>query len=248
MSKKITVSVLAILLVCTSLFAGCSKKGEYVNPATGEKYDMVTDAEGNKVLSDDGELLVYAKDENGEYVTDESGEKVTQVQGFIGQLEESGVIEDYAYKLVTPEGWKFTGNGEFQSKKSETTGVTVSISRNTLAREIEIGKMVVAELQPKNFECSYEEAHFDVIDADGMLLEIKSDEGIVSVAQFIKEGNLFNIRVVTEDVDSANGILDTFLEAITFKPYKYYEDSELEDVTVAVTQAAESSTTAAEAQ
>ncbi len=249
-SRKITVSVLALVLVVACIFAGCTKKGEYENPATGDKYEIVTDADGNKVLSDDGELLVYAKDENGEYVTDESGEKVTQVQGFIGQLEENGVVEDYAYKLAVPDGWEFAGNGKFKNKKSATTEVVVSISKNTFAREIKIGNMIVNELQSKDFECSYEEQHFDVIDEDGMILKIKSDEGIVSFAEFMKEGNLFNVRIVTPDVDSADNILNTFLSAITFKPYTYYSESELQDVdeTEPATESAEDTTAVTEAQ
>lgn len=246
MSKKLTVSVLAILLVCTSLFAGCSKKGEYVNPATGEKYDMVTDDEGNKVLSDDGELLVYAKDENGEYVTDENGEKVTQVQGFIGQIEEKGVVEDYAYKISTPDGWKYIGNSTFENKAGNIR-VDISILKKTMANYVETNKRVVEEVEKTGYECIFEDVRFDAVGVDGKSFIIKSDEVNLSVAAFIMEGNLFQVRAVSENNGDTDAALDTFLSAITFKPYKYYEDSELEDVTVAVTKAAEN-TTAAEAE
>ena len=58
----------------------------------------VTDADGKKV-----------KDDNGEYET--------AVQGFIGQIEANGVVEDYAYYFTLPSGWKTVGNGgEFENK------------------------------------------------------------------------------------------------------------------------------------
>ncbi len=245
-SKKITVSVLAVLLVCTSLFAGCSKKGEYVNPATGKEYDLVTDDDGNKVLSDDGELLVYAKDENGEYVTDENGEKVTQVQGFIGQLEENGVVEDYAYKILTPDGWEFAGNGKFRNKNG-TVEVTVSIPKYTLAKENDLNNKIAKGLVASGYDCVIEQTHIDAIDADGTLFKMKSDETSFSVASFMKEGNLFRVQVMAAGVYDTDSALDTFLSAMTFKPYKYYDDSEIEDVEPAVTEDAES-TTAAEAE
>ncbi len=238
--KKITVSVLALLLICGCLFAGCSKKGEYVNPATGEKYDMVTDAEGNKVLSDDGELLVYAKDENGEYVTDESGEKVTQVQGFVGQIEEKGVVEDYAYKISTPDGWKYIGNGTFENK-SGNIKVDISILKKTMANYVENNKRVAEEVKKNGYECTFEDVRFDAVGVDGKSFKIKSDEVDFSVAAFIMEGNLFQIRAVAENNGDTDSALDTFLSAITFKPYKYYEDSELEDITVPVTKETQAS-------
>lgn len=247
MSKKLTVSVLAVLLVCTSLFAGCSQKGKYVNPATGEKYDVVTDAEGNKVLSDDGELLVYAKDENGEYVTDESGEKVTQVQGFIGQLEENGMVEDYAYKIVTPDGWKYIGSGVFENKNGAIK-VDISILKKTMANYVETNKRVAEEVKKNGYDCTFEDVRFDAVGVDGKSFRIKSDEADFSVAAFIMEGNLFQIRAVSENNGDTDAALDTFLSAITFKPFKYYEDSELEDVKTPVTEVAENTSAVTEAE
>lgn len=249
MSKKLTVSVLAILLVCTSLFAGCSKKGEYVNPATGDEYELVTDAEGNKVLSDDGELLVYAKDENGEYVTDANGEKVTQVQGFIGQLEENGVVEDYAYIIKVPDGWGFIGDGKFQNK-DKTIEVTISLPKYTFAKENELNGKIAEGFIGGGFDCVIEPAHIDAVDTDGTLFKMKSDEISFSVASFMKEGNLFRVQAMANGAYDTDSALDTFLAAMTFKPYKYYDESELKDVTDAeqTTEAAESTTAVTEAQ
>lgn len=246
MNKKITVSVLALVLVFTCIFAGCAKKGEYENPATGEKYDVVTDAEGNKVLSEDGELLVYVKDENGEYVTDESGEKVTQVQGFIGQIEENGIVEDYAYKVAVPDGWKYSGNGVFENKAGNVN-VDISIQKETMARYIQKTAAVAEELKNGNYECSFTEKHFDGVGFVGMSFIFKSDEANVSVAAFVAEGNLFQVRATAQKNGDVDGALDAFLAALTIKPYAYYDESELEDVT-AVSEADTQSSTAASTQ
>ena len=88
-----------VAVIVTSIALTACKKHVYVDPSTSEEYILVTDENGKKVLSEDGELLVYATDENGKKIKDDNGEYVTQIQGFVGQLEEDGVIEDYAYYL-----------------------------------------------------------------------------------------------------------------------------------------------------
>ena len=249
MSKKITVSVLALLLVCTSLFAGCSKKGGYIDPISGDEMEIVTDAEGNNVLSEDGELIVYTKDENGEYVTDENGENVTHVQFFAGQVESNGVVEDYAYKIKTPDGWNFIGDGKFKNK-NETIEVAVSISKYTLAKEKEINNLIAEGIESNGGDSTINETYFESVDADGTLFKMKSDDVSFSVASFMKEGNLFRVQAMANGAYDTDSALDTFLAAMTFKPYKYYDESELKDVTDAeqTTETAESTTAVTEAQ
>ena len=80
------VAVIALSVVFTS----CNKD-VYVNPSTDSEYILVTDENGKKVLSEDGELIVYVTDVDGKKVKDDNGEYVTEIQGFVGQLEENGV-------------------------------------------------------------------------------------------------------------------------------------------------------------
>ena len=121
------VAVIALSVVFTS----CNKD-VYVNPSTDSEYILVTDENGKKVLSEDGELIVYVTDVDGKKVKDDNGEYVTEIQGFVGQIEENGVIEDYAYYFTLPDGWKAVNDrGEFENKKTKST-LKIQILEETL--------------------------------------------------------------------------------------------------------------------
>ena len=121
------VAVIALSVVFTS----CNKD-VYVNPSTDSEYILVTDENGKKVLSEDGELVVYVTDVDGKKVKDDNGEYVTEIQGFVGQIEENGVIEDYAYYFTLPDGWKAVNDrGEFENKKTKST-LKIQILEETL--------------------------------------------------------------------------------------------------------------------
>ena len=107
MSKKIIaiLAVITILFVC--VFAACEKKEELYKDA--DEFLFVTDENGDKVLSDDGRLIVYVTDEDGKRQKQPDGEYVTMERVFEPFVED-GVIEDFGYKLKLPAGWKVSEN------------------------------------------------------------------------------------------------------------------------------------------
>ncbi|MBQ5883181.1 MAG: hypothetical protein IIW72_01480, partial [Clostridia bacterium] len=130
MKKRILILSMVLVIVLSVVFTACNKD-VYINPVNNEKYILLTDENGGKVLSEDGELLVYVTDEHGKKVKDDNGEYLTEVHGFIGQIEQDGVVEDYAYYFTLPDGWKFVRDtGDFE-KKSKKYSLKITIEDET---------------------------------------------------------------------------------------------------------------------
>jgi hypothetical protein len=131
MKKRVLIWFMIAVIAFSVVVTACNKD-VYVDPLTDSEYILVTDENGKKVLSEDGELIVYVTDENGKKVKDDNGEFVTEIQGFVGQIEENGVIEDYAYYFTLPDGWKAVNDrGEFENKKTKST-LKIQILEETL--------------------------------------------------------------------------------------------------------------------
>ena len=235
MSKKIIaiISVFTIVFVC--LFAACDKSN-YKNPATGVEYELVTDENGNKVLSKDGELLAYEKDENGKYVTEENGEKVTKVQGFIGQIEENGVVEDFAYKLKLPEGWKTTDKfGEFVNKSKEQTADVSILDVPYAEYYTRVAEVYKKSKDTEGVKASLEDDLTFLENADGTTrLTLETDGNVVIVVIFRNSGNLYKVLFNGKATDGVVADCEAFCKAIDFKPYKYYDETTT--TTVATTE------------
>ena len=61
MKKRILCFSMVAVIALSVVFTACNKD-VYVDPSTSEEYVLVTDENGKKVLSEDGELLVYVTD------------------------------------------------------------------------------------------------------------------------------------------------------------------------------------------
>lgn len=229
MSKKFIAALIALTILCVGVFAACTKKNEYVNPATNEKYDLVTNENGERVLSDDGELLVYQKDEDGKLVTDENGEPVTVEQGFIGQLQDGNVVEDYAYKLTLPDGWKRTGDGEFENKSAKAV-VSVSFLKYTYSSYVKLKEITYAELAAQGIECKLD--NYSGAGISGKRGVVSYNGACIIEVLYDIEGNTVLVRYESEKYDGAEEVLEQFMKAIDYKPYAYYDEVELSEYSV----------------
>ncbi len=136
MKKRILCFSMVAVIALSVVLTACNKN-VYVDPSTSEEYILVTDENGKKVLSEDGELIVYVTDVDGKKVKDDNGEYVTEIQGFVGQIEENGVVEDYAYYFTLPSGWKTVNDrGEFESKSTKSN-LKIQILEDTIEETID---------------------------------------------------------------------------------------------------------------
>lgn len=231
MSKKIIALLVIATVVFMCVFAACDK-GTYVNPATDKKYKLVTDEDGQKVLNDDGELLVYVTDEHGRIVKDENGEEMTEVQGFIGQIEDDGLVEDFAYKLLLPEGWKSVKDttGEFENKKKEQT-CSITILNEKYVDYYKMNKDFYDKLsKDKSVKLTWDEGLELRDGAEKVCRFTMQNEDGMSVMYFYENSdNLYKVLFVAQNAEDAESVLadaEDFAKSISYKPYTYYPDSE----------------------
>lgn len=234
MGKKSVALLIVVIMCCTFIFTACNKD-KYTNPVTGEEYILVTDENGNKVLSEDGELLVYATDEDGKKIKDDEGNYVTEIHGFIGQIENNGVIEDYAYYLTLPDGWKSVNDhGEFENK-SKGYKLTISIEEETFNDYFNKSKNIYAGINSEikdgmidgvATEIYWNEYEYSNIDTKAYMLSFKTGEFSSVTMFFSSNDNLYVLRIECEgdiDFEDAKTEMRNVFAGLEFKPYVYYE-------------------------
>lgn len=213
------------------VFTACNKD-VYVDPSTDKEYVLVTDENGKKVLSEDGELIVYVTDADGKKVKDDNGEYVTEIRGFVGQIEENGVIEDYAYYFTLPDGWKAVNDrGEFENKKTEST-LKIQILEETIDEAITKVEKVYNALDGQNDKTKDFKVLKNVYDnkiVNGKISVVTlqyNGETRVSLV-FQNSGNTYQFDFsTTRDVAVEDAEKETieFLNSIEFKPYTYFPE------------------------
>ena len=232
MKRKMLVFLMVAVIALSVVFTSCNKD-VYVNPSTDSEYILVTDENGKKVLSEDGELIVYVTDVDGKKVKDDNGEYVTEIQGFVGQLEENGVIEDYAYYFTLPDGWKAVNDrGEFENKKTKST-LKIQILEETLDEAVAKIKKVYdaldgqkdkTEEEYKILKNSYDNKIVnDKINV--VTLQYNGETRVTLVFQ--NSGNTYQFDFsTTRDITVEEAEKETieFLNSIEFKPYTYFPE------------------------
>ncbi len=235
MGKKFVALLIVVIMCCTFIFTACNKD-KYTNPVTGEEYILVTDENGKKVLSEDGELLVYSTDENGKKIKDDEGNYVTEVHGFIGQIENNGVIEDYAYYFTLPSGWKpVNDQGEFENK-NKGYKLSIDILEETFndyfAKSKKIYDSVNISIKDGMIdgvptEIHWDEYTYDNIDTKAYIISFKNGDFSTVTMFFSNNDNLYVLRIEFEgdiNFEDAKAEMLTVFSGLEFKPYAYYED------------------------
>ncbi len=130
MEKKIKYIAIAFIVVVLAVAIGVAisvnKKEVYVDE-DGIKHWLVKDKEGNTVLNEDGDIVVYALDEKGKRQKDKNGEYITGTIDFPQKLVKGNTFETPEYVLTMPEDWNLKSNGIFTLKKNNNVQVKVDI-------------------------------------------------------------------------------------------------------------------------
>lgn len=118
MTKKI-IAISCALVMLVLVFAACQKKPQ-TTTINGEEYVLVTDAEGNTVMSSDGMLKAYVLDEKGYIVTNQDGSNAEKLVS----LPNNTIIGDQTistdeYSLTMPKGWAVSDAGFFTKDKTD---------------------------------------------------------------------------------------------------------------------------------
>lgn len=234
MGKKSIALLIVAIMCCSLIFTACNKD-KYVDPSTGDEYILVTDENGERILSDDGELLVYVTDENGKKTKDGDGNFVTEVHGFIGQVENNGVVEDYAYYFTLPNGWKTVSDrGEFENK-IKNWSMTIKIMEYSYSEYYDISKRIYDGIQEEelndskqnNLDAYWDEFEYENSQTKVCLLSIKTVDAVSFTMFFKNNENMYEIKLDgnnTDNFEEAKAEMINIYESLNFKPYTYYPD------------------------
>ena len=217
-------AVATIVFVCT--FAACGKDEINVY-ADNKDFDFVTDENGQKVLSDDGEFIVYVTDEKGKRVTDSNKEEQTMFEQFV-PLENDGVVENYGYIFTLPEGWKTdtADAGKFINKDKEAEA-SIGVVKYFYDDYYQLNKDTYETLKKELGEDAVKwEEEVDILpEAEKTCRFIMEKDGAMSILVFFENsGNVYKILYNTTSVDSGVYDCEIFCKAITFKAFQYYDD------------------------
>ena len=224
MSKKIISVLIVATILFMGVFAACGKDSLY---ASNKDFEFVTDVNGEKVLGEDGQLLVYVTNEKGKYVTEKNGEKATQGQQFV-PLKNDNVIEDYGFKLILPEGWDVdkTKVNSF-SNKDKNMNCDITIVKYFYDDYYNLNKQTYDAIEAQGINVTWE----DDIDLGKNFKNAcrftMSKDGERSVLYFFENsGNVYKILFTSKDVAEDVMILSTveFCKAMQFKNFTYYTD------------------------
>lgn len=225
MSKKIIaiLTIATILFVC--IFASCQKEESLYS--NDKDFELVTDENGNKVLSEDGELLVYATDEDGKFVTDESGERVTLRQQF-EPMENDGIVEDYGFKVFLPDGWK-TDSSKINSfiNKSKNETCEIAVVKYFYDDYYDKNKEFYDQLKENDIDVNWEdEVKLGSAFKNACRFTMKTDESFSVLYIFENSGNVYKVLFTGSDIGFDDFLVDTvdFCKAMDFKGFTYYND------------------------
>ncbi len=231
MSKKIIAVLLAVTVVFMCVFAACNKnkeeKEEQETKVYGDvtEYPFVTDENGDRVYTDDGEFVVYVTNESGDVVTDANGEGQTIVQQFVPIIEDN-VAEFYGYSIELPEGWSAssTRSGTFVNEKKGQK-VTITALEKTYDDYYDANKQTYEAFKGETkATVTWEE---DVTLGEGcskvVRFGLKTDEGMNVMYFFVNNNNLYKILFESADPNTAVADSEAICAAVSYKPYQYFE-------------------------
>ncbi len=265
MSKKLVAVMIALTLVFVGVFAACNNDPED-KPREPEKlyieekdYPFLEDENGEKILNEYGEFVVFVTDEDGKYKRDENGDRMTMVQPFEAYSMDN-FVEDYGYRITLPENWVID-ESKFGAFQNAQTGDRVSIVIHDKSyQDVYESNFATYEklLGYEEIKLTWEENVTDLGDeCEGVVrFTMSNSEGMNVLYFFRNHGNIYKILFESTNPNTAISESVAICKAISYKPFDYFEPitdesgKEVTDVflTQPVSTEAETETPATEAE
>ena len=109
MQKKIVAVSLVILMVAL-LLASCGNK-YLMGEINGVERPLVTDAEGNTEIDNEGKIAVYVTDAKGNIQYDADGNPQKNYYKLPEKMVNGQTLETLDYKFTMPKGWTLKDDG-----------------------------------------------------------------------------------------------------------------------------------------
>ena len=231
MSKKIIAALIAATILFVCLFAACNKNKDEDEDETTRiygdvtEYNFVTDENGERVYSPNGEFLVYVTDADGELVTNADGVPETQAQQFVPIVEDNKA-EYYGYSITLPDGWKVdeTKSGSFVNEKKgqkvSITAVNKSYDDYYASNKETYEKFSKTE----GLSATWEE-NYNLGNGCNKVVRftLKNKDAMNVMYFFVNNNNLYKILFEAADPSTAVADSEAICAAVSYKPYQYFE-------------------------
>lgn len=228
MNKKIITVMIAATLLFVGVFAACNKTEKKNEPEKiyleGDEYPFLTDDDGNKLLNENGEFIVFVTDFDGKFMKDEYGNRVTGPQLFEAYSDDNK-IEDYGYRITLPENWEVSDKkGSFINNKTQDT-LSISVYdksyQDAYSSNFETYEKLV---KLEGVSVTWEENVIDLgEDCEGVVrFTMKTEEGMNILYLFRNHGNIYKVLFTSANVETAISESVEICKAISYKPFDYY--------------------------
>lgn len=228
MSKKLIAAMVALTILFVCVFAACNKDKDENRPyIEKDEYEFVTDEDGSRVYSEDGEFLVYATDDKGKQVTNENGEKETLRQPF-QPVDDDGVYEEYGYKMTLPEGWKATDQTGVFTNKEKTQQLEISAVNQSYQEYYTFNKNTYKQLsEQEGVSVTWEDdVKFSDKCENVVRFTMSTEKGTTVMYFFTNSENTYKLMFSTTDKENAVKDSLDICKAISYKPYKYFPETD----------------------
>lgn len=187
MQKKIVAVSLVILMVAL-LLASCGNK-YLMGEINGVERPLVTDAEGNTELDDEGKIAVYVTDAKGNIKYDADGNPEKRYYDLPEKLIKGNTLETSAYKFTAPDGWTLKDNGIFY-ENGTADGAYIQCVKETTLSDGKSYEAFLAEKQslPLDVLEELKEQNIDVT-VDVTNGTLSSGEGFTMVSCIMKDNS-----------------------------------------------------------
>ncbi len=121
------------MLTVTATLVSCqarSKYGKIYVAGENESYVLKTDANGDTVVNEEGDLIYIKMRNPDEPHHDTEGNFITEVLEYPRFIDEGEKIDCKYYKITIPSGWECSGTVSMQMK-NEKLGATIDFSNDT---------------------------------------------------------------------------------------------------------------------
>lgn len=222
MSKKIIAILIAATILFVFAFAACEKDENNIY-IDDKEYEFVTDENGEKVLAEDGRLLVYETDKRGKIVKDENGEPITYAKQF-QPIQNDNVVEDFGFKLSLPEGWKSTAKYNEFINPDKDYKCDVTVVKYFYDDYYATNKNVYDLLVKDGLDATWEEDIEFSKDYKGICRMVLNNPDSTSVMYFFENADNVYKLLFTGTGDTLVADTEEFCKAMDFKPFAYYDD------------------------
>lgn len=239
MNKKLIAVMLIATLLFVGVFAACNNNGgnsgnnedeyTYTPPKLyleDDAYHFYTDENGERMLNEFGEFIVFETDENGKFKIDEDGDRMTVVEPFQA-YSKGNMVEDYGYRITVPENWVAAEDrvGGFRNTVTNDT-VTITVYDKSYQDAYESNFKTYEDLKAtEGLTVTWEENVQDLgAECEGVIrftLKLENKMNVLYI--FRNHGNIYKILYESNNATAAVSDSVAICKAISYKPFDYFE-------------------------